>query len=216
MIAESVSGAAQKTEAWLLERLGHITGSRFHDVHARARGGKDFLKSRENVITEVTLELLTGKPGAMWTSKATDWGNRHEPFARMAYEARTKAFCTEAGFVRHKMHMQVGVSPDGLIGKRKGYESKCPYTETVHLNTLLNGMPKEHMAQVQGGMWICECDEWDFVSYHPDFPPGMQLYIETIRRDDLFIDRMAVDVLSAVEEINYNVKTLLERYGVVQ
>jgi hypothetical protein len=181
------------------------------------KAGKKFLKSRETAITEITLELLTGRPGAMWTSKATDWGHTHEPMARMAYEAATGAFCQEVGFVRHPKFMQVGCSPDGLItGKRKGWESKCPYTPTVHLDTLLNGMPLEHMAQVQGGMWCCECDEWDFVSFHPQFPPEMQLYIQTIKRDQAYIDDMAEKVLNAVAEINLNVKTLLQKYGVTQ
>lgn len=206
----------QKTEAWLLERLGSVTGSRFADVSAMDKSGKRFLKSRETAITEITLELLTGRPGAMWTSKATDWGNQHEPLARMAYEARTGSFCTEVGFIRHPKHMQVGCSPDGLLGKRKGYESKCPYTPTVHLDTLLSGMPEEHMPQVQGGMWCCDCDEWDFVSFHPLFPPEMQLYIQTIKRDEAYISDMAEKVLNAVAEINLNVKTLLSKYGVTQ
>lgn len=207
---------AQKTESWMLERLGSVTGSRFHEVIALDRSGKKFLKSRETAITEVTLELLTGKPGAMWTSKATNWGNEHEPLARMAYEAATEAFCSEVGFIRHPKHMQVGCSPDGLIGERKGYESKCPLTPTVHLDTLLHGMPDEHMAQVQGGMWCCDCDEWDFVSYHPLFPKPMQLYIQTIKRDEAFIADMENKVLDAVAEINLNVKTLLSKYGVSQ
>ncbi len=211
-----MSGAEQKTEGWLLERLGHVTGSRFADVIAMDKAGKKFLKARETAITEITLELLTGRPGAMWTSKATDWGNQHEALARMKYEAKTKAFCTEVGFIRHPKHLQVGCSPDGLIGKRKGYESKCPFTPTVHLDTLMNGMPEEHIAQVQGGMWICDCDEWDFVSFHPAFPEGMQLYIETIKRDDAFIADMESKVLTAVAEINLNVKTLLTKYGVTQ
>ena len=71
----------QKTEEWLLERLGHVTGSRFGDIIAVGKNGK-FLKSRETAITEITLELLTGSPGAMWTSKATNWGNEQEPHAR--------------------------------------------------------------------------------------------------------------------------------------
>lgn len=208
--------AEQKSQEWLLERLGKVTGSRFGDVIAKDKGGKKFLKSRETAITEITLELLTGSPGAMWTSKATNWGNEHEPLARMAYEAATGEFCEEVGFILHPDHMQVGCSPDGLIGVHKGYESKCPLTPTVHLDTLLNGMPDEHMAQVQGGMWICECDEWDFVSYHPLFPAGMQLYIQTIKRDQAFIDAMAENVLSAVAEINENVRRLLERYKVEQ
>lgn len=208
--------AAQKSEEWLLERLGAVTGSRFADVITMDKAGKKFLKARETTIVEITLELLTGRPGAMWTSKATDWGNAHEAEARMRYEAETGAFCEEVGFIRHPQHIQVGCSPDGLIGARKGYESKCPYTPTVHLDTLLHGMPDEHMAQCQGGMWVCDCDEWDFVSFHPAFPPGMQLYIQTIKRDDAYIADMEAKVLSAVEEINGNVKALLEKYQVQQ
>lgn len=205
--------APQKSEAWLLERLGHVTGSRFIDVSKRGRGG-DYLKARETAITEITLEALTGKPGAMWTSKATEWGDVHEPIARMAYEAATREFVTEVGYIEHPLHRQVGASPDGLMpAKRKGYESKCPYTATVHLETLLHGMPDDHMWQVQGGMWVCDCDEWDFVSYHPAFPEGMQLYIQTIKRDESFIDVLKSDVLSAVSEINDNVRQLLAKYG---
>jgi hypothetical protein len=211
-----MTGNQQGTEAWLLDRLGHVTGSRFADVMAMDKSGKKFLKSRETAITEITLELLTGSPGAMWTSKATNWGKEHEPHARLAYELETGEICQEVGFIRHPRHMQVGVSPDGLIGKRKGWESKCPLTPTVHLETLLNGMPDEHMAQVQGGMWCCECEEWDFVSYHPLFPTEMQLYVQTIKRDQAFIDDMENKVLNAVAEINLNVKNLLQKYGVTQ
>lgn len=211
-----MTGNEQGTQAWLLDRLGHVTGSRFADIIAMDKAGKKFLKSRETAITEITLELLTGSPGAMWTSKATNWGKEHEPFARMAYEAATGEFCEEVGFIRHPTHMQVGCSPDGLIGKRKGWESKCPLTPTVHLDTLLNGMPEEHMAQVQGGMWCCECDTWDFVSYHPLFPQNMRLYVQTIERNQAYIDDMEQKVLDAVAEINLNVKNILAKYGVTQ
>lgn len=209
--------AEQKTEAWLLERLGCVTGSRFYDVCAMQKSGKGYLKARETTITEITLELLTGRPGAMWTSKATDWGNEQEPHARRAYEAATGEFCEEVGFIRLPSNLQVGASPDGIIsGRKRGYESKCPYSPAVHLDTLLNGMPEEHMFQVQGGMWICDYDEWDFVSFNPLFPEGMQLYIQTIKRDQAFIDEMSKHVFSAVEEINENVRRLLEKYKIEQ
>lgn len=209
--------ANQGSEAWFRERIGSITGSRFGEVVAMDKIGKKFLKSRETVIAEVTLELITGQPGPMWTSKATEWGKYHEPFARMAYAARTGELCEQVGFIPHPRLMQIGCSPDGLIlGKKKGYESKCPITTAVHLDTLLNGMPVEHMAQVQGGMWCTDSEEWDFVSYHPQFPPEMQLYIQTIKRDQSFIDDMQEKVLSAIAEINLNVKKLLEKYGVKQ
>lgn len=207
--------AEQGTEAWLLDRLGHVTGSRFHDICAVGRNGKP-LESRATAITEITLELLTGRPGAMWSSKATRWGKEHEPHARLAYEAATSRMCQEVGFITHPQHRQVGVSPDSLIGEDGGWEAKCPYTATVHLQTLLHGMPGEHMAQVQGGMWTCDRQWWDFVSYHPAFPPAMQLYIQRIERDDKFIAAMKEKVLDAVAEININVRELLAKYGVQQ
>lgn len=205
----------QKTEEWLLQRLGHVTGSRFGDIVAVGAKGQP-LKSRETTIVEITLELLTGRPGPMWTSKATDWGNEHEPTARMMYEARTGSFCEEVGFITHEKHMQVGCSPDGLLDDNGGYESKCPYTPAVHLETLLHGMPKEHAGQVQGGMWICKREYWDFVSFHPQFPDEMQLYIERIERDDKYIAMLEEKVLEAVHEINKNVRDLLEKYSVIQ
>lgn len=179
------------------------------------RSGKP-LAARETCIVEVTLELLTGSPGPMWSSKATRWGKDHESHARTAYEVATGHMCHEVGFVPHKKHRQVGVSPDSLIGTDGGWEAKCPLTAAVHLKTLLNGMPKEHMAQVQGGMWVCEREWWEFVSYHPGFPPEMQLYRERIPRDDAYIAKLENKVLDAVAEININVRELLAKYGVKQ
>lgn len=209
------TSAAQGTDGWLLERLGHVTGSRFEDIMGVNKAGKA-LEARQTAIVEVTLELLTGKPGPMWSSKATRWGKEHEPLARAAYEIESGEICEEVGFIPHKMHRQVGVSPDGLIGNAGGWEAKCPLTAAVHLKTLLHGMPAEHMAQVQGGMWVCEREWWDFVSFHPAFPPGMQLYRERIPRNDAYIAQLEDKVLNAVAEININVRQLLAKYGVSQ
>ncbi len=207
--------APQGTEGWLLERLGCLTGSRFEDVVAVDRYGKP-KEARKTAIVEITLELLTGQPGPMWSSKATRWGKEHEPQARKAYEIDTGEMCQEVGFITHKRHRQVGASPDSLIGTTGGWEAKCPLTPAVHLKTLLEGMPPEHMAQCQGGMWVCEREWWDFVSYHPAFPVGMQLYRQRIERDDKYIAMLENKVLDAVAEININVRELLAKYGVQQ
>jgi hypothetical protein len=202
----------QRTEEWYQERLGHITGSRFHDIIAVSAYGKP-LAARKAVIAEVTLEILTNSPGAMWTSKATRWGVDHEPEARLAYEAHTGQMCLEVGFIKHKQHKQVGCSPDHLIGAEGGGEIKCPLTPAIHLDTLLHGMPEEHMAQCQGGMWCTGAEWWDFVSYHPLFPDGMQIYIQRIPRNQAYIIELEDKVLNAVCEINLNVKELRDRYG---
>jgi hypothetical protein len=206
-----MSQSNQRTEEWFRQRLGHVTGSRFHDIIKVGKNGQP-LAARETAITEVALEILTGSPGAMWTSKATSWGNDHEASARLAYEAHTGQMCKEVGFIKHPIHKQVGCSPDHLIGTEGGGEIKCPLTPTVHLETLLHGMPSEHIAQVQGGMWCTGAQYWDFVSYHPLFPDSMQLYVQRIERDQAYIREMEDKVLNAVCEINLYVKQLLEKY----
>lgn len=202
----------QRSEEWYRDRLGHVTGSRFHEIIAVGKSNGKPLASRKTAIVEVTLEILTNSPGPMWTSKATNWGNEHEAEARMAYEAHTGAMCKEVGFIKHPIHKQVGCSPDHLIERTGGGEIKCPLTPAVHLDTLLNGMPEEHMPQCQGGMWCTGAEWWDFVSYHPLFPRGMQLYVQRIYRNPTFIREMEDKILDAVCEINLNVKQLLEKY----
>ncbi len=208
-----MSFTVQRSEEWYRARLGHVTGSRFHDIIAMDKSGKKPLASRKTAIVEVTLEILTGSPGPMWTSKATNWGNEHEAEAREAYEIYAGTLCKEVGFIKHPVHRQVGCSPDHLIGNSGGGEIKCPLTPAVHLETLLHGMPEDHMAQCQGGMWCTGAEWWDFVSYHPKFPAGMQLYVQRIDRNPAFIREMEDKILDAVCEINLNVKELLSRYG---
>ena len=76
-----------------------------------------------------------------------------------------------------------GCSPDGLITKDglydKGLEVKCPDAHT-HVKYLLNNkLPTEYFCQVQGSMYVCDMDRWDFMSYHPDLPP----LLITVRRN---------------------------------
>ena len=205
----------QQNEEWFLSRIGKVTGSRFGDIIAVGKNGQP-LKARETIITEITLELLTGQPGATFTSKASDWGNTQEPYACLAYEVKTGVFVQKTGFIDHPTIGQCGASPDGLIETDGGFEAKCPYSSAVHLDTLLYGMPSEHMAQCQGGMLVTKREWWDFVSWNPNFPENMRLYIQRIERDQKFIDAMEEKLVIAIAEINANVKNLLEKYGVVQ
>jgi hypothetical protein len=61
----------------------------------------------------------------------------------------------------------------------------------VHLQTLLTGLPKEHQEQIQGGLWVTGRQWWDFVSFHPDFPPHLRLYVKRVQRDESFIQGLA-------------------------
>jgi hypothetical protein len=58
-----------------------------------------------------------------------------------------------------------------------GIEAKC-VIPTVQLDTILGGdYPSEHKAQIQGNLWITGRKWWDFVSYSPDMPEHLRLYV---------------------------------------
>ena len=50
-----------------------------------------------------------------------------------------------------------------------------------------NEIPKDHIAQCQGGLWVSEREWIDFVSYWP----GMPLFIKRAYRDEAMIRKLS-------------------------
>lgn len=175
----------QRSVQWMMDRVGKVTASRFKDVTAALASGKP-AKAREDYLFEVVIERLTGNPVDHYISKPMQDGIEREPFARMKYEAATGAIVEEVGFLPHPELAAVGGSPDGLVDADGMIEIKCP-TASTHLRTLLDGMPVEHSAQIQGLLWITGRAWCDFVSYYPDLQPPLDLHIQRVERDDDYI-----------------------------
>jgi hypothetical protein len=130
------------------------------------------------------------------------WGRDAEPFARAAFEADTGLIVSESAFVKHSSIEWVGCSPDGLIGKDTGYESKCPKNSAVHLQTIRDGMPAEHTAQVQGCMFVTGRENWWFVSFDPRMPEPLRLYKELVKRDENFIAALETEIHKFLLEVD--------------
>lgn len=198
--------AEQGSIEWLMERLGHVTASRFKDVMdftAKGLPGAD----RKKYLMEVVIERITGRPTEHWVSKPMQDGTEREPLAKMAYEAKTGRMLTECGFKHHPTLKWVGGSADALIDDRGGFEAKCP-TPAQHVATLLGGMPTMHVPQIQGLMWIEARDWWDFASYNPIFPDALQLHIQRIPRDDKYIETLSAGVITFLAEVQMQVDAL--------
>jgi YqaJ-like viral recombinase domain len=188
----------QGSPEWFAARCGRCTASRFADVLATIRSGGE-AAGRRNYKAELVCERLTGIPVATFESAEMRFGREQEPYARIAYEARTGLTVLQCGFLEHA-DILAGASPDGLIGFEGGLEIKCPHTAT-HIDTLLRGMAPEHMAQIQGGMWISARQWWDFVSYDSRMPERFQLYIRRVQRDQKYIDALEVQVRKFLNEV---------------
>lgn len=190
----------QRTDAWHADRCGHVTASKYADVIAIGKTGKP-LKAREDYLMQLVTERLTGEQSEGVDSFSMRWGRDAEPFARAAFEAETGLIVAESPFVRHQTIDWVGCSPDGLIGKDEGYESKCPKDSRIHLITWREGMPEEHKAQVQGCMWVTGRKRWHFVSFDPRMPEHLRLYHQIIERDEKFIQHLETEIIKFLAEV---------------
>lgn len=187
--------AAQGSGAWLYERCGYVTASRFKDVLDFTKKGEAGAK-RKTYLWEVVIERLTGQPADHYSNAAMEWGTEQEAHSRMAYEASTGLMVEEVGFLKHPTLPMVGGSPDGLIDDDGGWESKSPFNSAIHLQTVLGGMPEDHMAQVMGLMWITGRKWWDFVSYDPRMPAPLNLHRERILRNDEWIANLEKEIIA--------------------
>lgn len=177
----------QGTEAWLMARCGCVTASKFRDIMSMSLStGKPF-KALEDYLWSLATERFYGSPVEGFTARSTDWGKELEPHALRAYEIETGNIVTASGFVLHPLIPFCGASPDGLIGATGGLEIKCPKDRRIHMRTWLSGIPVEHIAQVQGNLWVHDRQWWDFVSYDPRAPEKFRLYVQRIARDEDYI-----------------------------
>lgn len=205
-----MSAAEQKTDEWRQQRAGKLTASRFVDVIARTRDGKP-TAARAKYLREIVFERLAGVAKHEVSSKSLAWGTDVEPFQREAFELETGLVVRESGFVLHPVYPFIGASPDGLIDPDGGLEMKSPHDEAVHVQTLLDGMPDEHIPQLQGNMAVTGRSWWYFTSYDPRQAPGLRLFVQRVPRDEKFIACLISELRGFHEEAEAMVKQLKRR-----
>jgi predicted phage-related endonuclease len=200
--------ADQGSPAWLAERLGHCTASRFEDATDILKSGKSSAK-RDTYIWDTVAERLTGIPTEHYVNAAMQYGIDTEPLARMAHEAATGLMVHQVGFLHHKDIQWVGCSVDGLIDEDGIAEYKCPQPK-AHLTTILTG-ECTHLPQIQGQLWITGRQWCDFVSFCPYMPEGLRLYRKRIERDDAYIGQLCAGVIAFLGEVQATLDKLKEK-----
>lgn len=169
----------QRSDEWHKARLGVITASKFENVINP--------RKVDTYLFELITETLTGNPEICEPSKAMQRGIFLEEESLKVCSLFYDDPIETVGLVYLDENRQVACSPDGLL-EGGGIEIKCPNTKT-HIKWLLSGeLPKEHKAQVQGCMWVCERDWWDFVSYDPRIE--RELFVVRVPRDEKYISTL--------------------------
>lgn len=194
----------QGTEAWHQMRLGKITASRIADVIAQIKTGE--AASRADYRVELVCERLTGTHAEGYTNAHMERGIELEPIARAWYEVERGTFVKQVAFVNHPTISMSGASPDGIVDDGL-IEIKCPMAKT-HVKYLLDDkVPAKYIPQMAWQM-ACTHSKWvDFVSFCPELPKDMQLFIKRYERDDAYI----AELESKVVEFNDEVEQVITR-----
>ena len=194
----------QGTPEWLAARSGKITASMVSAVLMKPEtaGYRDYQ-------AQIVAEILTGKPqGSDFTNAAMQFGTENEPLARSAYEAHTGFSVDEVGMVIHPTINRAGASPDGLVGNSGLAEIKCPKVAT-HLAYLIAGVvPTTYKNQMMWQMACTGMDWCDFVSFRPDLPENLQLFIIRHQKDPAEILKLEIAVIAFLAGVDQMIEKL--------
>lgn len=198
----------QGSSEWIQARTGRFGASCLNDLMAKLKTGKP-AASRRDVIVRVATERLTGSAVRQYVSAAMERGTLMEPEARAAYEVRSGAFVEQVGWVPHPNLPFSGASPDGLCDEDGMVELKVP-SPVTHLEALLGGenMLEQYRFQCQWQMEVCGRKYNDLVSYCPEMPDHLKLWIRRIERDEEVIAMIRAGIVAANAEVEEMIRAL--------
>jgi len=193
----------QNTPEWYEARLGIPTASGFDRI-ITTKG--EVSKSREKYLYELAGEIVTGEQFVGYSNGNMDRGHEREQESREYYEFINMIKMDRPGFVYFDENKEFGCSPDGLVGKDGGFETKdaAPH---IHIDRLENGWSQaQYYQQVQGSLYVTGRKWWDLQSYSRGFTP----LVVRFERDEDFIRKLAVEI----RRFNNDLKKLVEKYSI--
>jgi hypothetical protein len=194
-------------------RAGSVGASDIADLVRRTQTA--WSATRANLMALKVLERLTGVAVETYASQAMRDGIENQPRAIATYAFVCDVEVTQPpppGLVPHPLIDGTHASPDGLVGARGLVEVKCPKL-AAHLDTLLSEkVSRDYRIQIQWQLRCTERDWCDYVSWNPDFPPAMQLFVQRIERDPELISELETAVLLFLAELETKVAELKRRY----
>ena len=201
--------APQGSPEWLEARRGVITGSRFKDCRDKLKSGAPSKKCMDYAM-DVARERLGGCAADKFATAAMRTGTEQEPYARAAYEARTKLFVEEAGFITTEDNL-FGVSVDGMVDADGLIEIKTMVSSATLFNAVVDGDISDYIDQCNGAMWLLGRKWVDLVLWAPDLEPiGRHLTIRRIERNDNAIEELEADLME-FERMVSKYETLLKK-----
>lgn len=203
-----MNNIVQGTEEWFAAKAGKVTASRIADVLATIKSGES--AARRNYRTQLVCERLTGKIEETFSNSHMERGIALEPYAREAYELQTGSIVEQVGFIDHPIIPMSGASPDGLVGSDGSIEIKCP-TPANHIEYLLGKEPPSKYKPQMTWQMLCAERQWvDFVSYCPEMPANLQLFVVRFVPEPEYSVTVAQEVIKFLAEVDETIAKLME------
>ncbi|SFX16645.1 YqaJ-like recombinase domain-containing protein [Pseudomonas sp. NFACC49-2] len=198
-----VTDIEQGTPEWLALRLGIATASELDCLLVSGKGEAGFGVAAFSYMDQLIGERITEEAAEIpFQTKATIRGHEQELVARSLYEGREEVSATQVGII---LNHGIGYSPDGLVGNDGLIEIKTKLPKFQVGVILADEVPKEHIPQCQGGLWVSEREWVDFISYWP----GMPLFVKRMYRDEVMIRKIAERVKTFYEILDERMNKVL-------
>lgn len=198
-----ITDVEQGTQAWLDLRLGIVTCSELECLLVNGKGEAGFGAGAFTYMNTLIGERITGQAADVFQgNRHTERGHEYEGVARGLYEAQQGVTTTQVGIIQNH---GIGYSPDSLVGADGLTEIKTKLPKLQVDVILSDEIPKEHIAQCQGGLWVSEREWIDFVCYWP----GMPLFIKRAYRDEVLIRKLSERVTTFYEILEERMNKVL-------
>lgn len=203
MTMQIIKDLEQGTPEWHALRTGIVTMSEIQTLLVDGKGIAGFGAGAITYMNTLIGERITGESAdAFEGNRHTERGHELEPKARELYLAQTDLQCEQVAII---LNHGCGYSPDSLVGADGLNEIKTKLPK-IQVEVILGGeVPKEHVAQCQGGLWLSDREWIDFISYCP----GMPLFIKRMNRDEAMIRKMAERVKTFYEILDERMNRVL-------
>jgi putative phage-type endonuclease len=148
----------QRTQAWYEFRHGLISASSLSKCFAT--------EAQQNSLIYEKCKPVGDHSGTGFTNTSSPmhWGQRFEPVSQMIYQHMYNTKIQEFGCIRHRDHVFIGASPDGVnVDPESERYGRMLEIKNI-VNRELTGVPKpEYWVQMQGQLEVCDLEECDFL-----------------------------------------------------
>ncbi|WP_458717026.1 YqaJ viral recombinase family protein [Pseudomonas gregormendelii] len=198
-----ITSIEQGTPEWLGLRLGIVTCSELDCLLVNGKGEAGLGAAAFTYMNTLIGERITGEAADPFTgNRHTERGHELEGVARGLYQERCDVTTQQVAII---LNHGIGYSPDSLVGAKGLTEIKTKLPK-FQVEVILSGeIPKEHVAQCQGGLWVSEREWIDFVCYWP----GMPLFIKRAYRDEVMIRKLSERVKTFYEILDERMNKVL-------